>query len=204
MAVWGDVLDEAGCGEHLVQLYGGDDQLLCRNVSRYLAEGLRRGDAGVVVATVEHAATIRRLLQQDQPVSNALRAPGLMFLDAANTLDRFTVNGEPERGRFQQVIGGVLREAQARSTSGRVRAFGEMVALLWGAGRRESAILLEGLWNELLADGSFSLFCAYPLDILSAGSDLGGIDAVLRSHTQMCAGRGTMLFNAKASGAGSR
>lgn len=200
MGSWGKLLDQAGCGEHLVQLYGDDDQLLCRNVSRYLAEGLRRGDTGVVVATPEHATAIRRLLWQDNVRPGAPPAPRLIFLDAADTLERFTVNGEPDRTGFQQVIGGVLREARASSTSGRVRAFGEMVALLWTAGRRDSAMALEQLWNELLADGWFSLLCAYPIDIFGAGRDLGGLDAVLRCHTRLCAGHTTMLSSMKMPG----
>ena len=42
MASWVELLSGAEPGEHVVQLYGNDDQLLIRNVSRYLAEGLRR------------------------------------------------------------------------------------------------------------------------------------------------------------------
>jgi anti-sigma regulatory factor (Ser/Thr protein kinase) len=37
-----------------------------------------------------------------------------------------------------------------------------MVGVLWEAGRVESAIALEELWNELSAELPFSLFCAYP------------------------------------------
>jgi hypothetical protein len=48
---WVELLTAAEPGEHVVQLYGGDDQRLTRNVSRYLAEGLRRGDGLVVIAT---------------------------------------------------------------------------------------------------------------------------------------------------------
>ncbi|MEA2724113.1 MAG: hypothetical protein QOH59_1884, partial [Gemmatimonadales bacterium] len=39
-----ELLDQVDPEEHLVQLYGKDDRLLTRNISRFLAEGLRRGD----------------------------------------------------------------------------------------------------------------------------------------------------------------
>jgi hypothetical protein len=194
MASWGGLLDQAEGGEHLVHLYGKDDRLLARNVSRYLAEGVRRGDGLVVIATPEHAAAIRRQLGEDDPaVSAAVQSGRLLFLDARETLDRFMVNGEPDQGRFERAVGSVLRDARACSSTGRVRAFGEMVALLWEAGRQDSAAALEQYWNGLLEDGSFSLFCAYPLDVFSPDADLASIEVVLQEHSHVCAGPRTML-----------
>ncbi|MGH7512971.1 MAG: MEDS domain-containing protein [Gemmatimonadales bacterium] len=194
MASWGELLDQAKGGEHLVQLYGEDDRLLARHVSRYLAEGVRRGDGLVVIATPGHATAIRHQLGQGDPaVAAAVRSGRLLFLDAREMLDRFLVNGEPDRARFEQVVGGVLRGVRARSSSGRVRAFGEMVALLWEAGRQDSATALEQYWNGLLDDGSFSLLCGYPLDLFSPDADLASIEVVLREHSHLCAGPRTML-----------
>jgi DcmR-like sensory protein len=194
MASWGELLDQAKGGEHLVHLYGEDDQLLARHVSRYLAEGVRRGDGLVVIATPEHAAAIRQQLGQGDPaLSAAVQSGRLRFLDARETLDRFMVNGEPDRARFEQVVGGLLSDVRASSSTGRARAFGEMVALLWEAGRQDSATALEQYWNGLLDDGSFSLLCAYPLDVFSPDADLASIEVVLREHSHMCAGPRTML-----------
>jgi hypothetical protein len=194
MASWRDLLDQAGDGEHLVQLYGEDDRLLARHVTRYLAEGVRRGDGLVVIATPEHSGAIRGQLGEGDPAAAAaIRSGRLLFLDAREMLDRFMVNGEPDRARFEQVMGSVLRRVRACSSSGKVRAFGEMVALLWEAGRQDSATALERYWNGLLDDGSFSLFCAYPLDVFSPDADLGSIEVVLREHTHLCAGPSTML-----------
>lgn len=198
MATWNDLLDQAVGGEHLVQLYGEDHRLLARTVSRYLAEGVRRGDGLVVIATADHVAAIRGQLDEDDPgTSEALRTGRLLFLDARQMLDRFMVNGEPDPTRFEQVVGGVLREVRARSTSGGVRAFGEMVVLLSDDGRPDSATRLERYWNGLLDDGWFSLLCAYPLDVFSSDADLDRIEAVLREHTHLCAGPGTMLSSGR-------
>jgi PAS domain S-box-containing protein len=38
-----------------------------------------------------------------------------------------------------------------------------MVALLWAEGRREAALQLEELWNDLARTQPFSLLCAYPV-----------------------------------------
>lgn len=194
MSSWNDLLDEGRAGEHFVQLYGEDHQLLTRNVSRYLAEGLRRGDGLIVIASFDHAAAIRRHLGEACPeVPAALLDGRLLFLDARATLETFLVEGVLDRQRFEAVVGGVLREVLARSASGQVRAFGEMVALLWADGRTDAALLLEEYWNELLHGPPFSLFCAYPMDIFSPDADLGGVGAVLRAHSHMCVGPGTTL-----------
>jgi hypothetical protein len=43
-----------------------------------------------------------------------------------------------------------------------VRAFGEMVAILWQQGHNGATVQLENLWNQLHGKNDFSLFCAYP------------------------------------------
>jgi len=198
MESWGDLLDRPQNGDHMVQLYGQDQGLLAHNVGRYLAPGLRDGDGLVIISTSDHAAAIRRELGEDRPeVSATLQSGRILFLDARSTLDRLLLDGELNSTRFEQVIGGVLSEVRDRSTTGRVRAFGEMVALLWADGRRDAAIDLEELWNGLLTKRWFSLFCAYPLDVFAEGAELEGVAAVLRAHSHMCAGQGTVLTTAR-------
>jgi hypothetical protein len=61
----------------------------------------------------------------------------------------------------------VVREVvQSVKRSGRfktVRAYGEMVNLLW-THNLPAALRLEELWNEVIQELSLSLFCAYHLD----------------------------------------
>jgi hypothetical protein len=191
MVLWRELLAAAEAGEHVVQLYGEDDQLLARNVSRYLAEGLSRGDGLVVIATESHAADIKRHLGELRAdVHGIFPERQIIFLDARATLDEFTVEGELDEALFRGVIGGLVREARGRSRSGRVRAFGEMVALLWMEGRPDAAARLEGYWNRLLRDRSFSLYCAYPIDLFLPTAELDGLNAVLNAHTHLCSGAG--------------
>ena len=51
---------------------------------------------------------------------------------------------------------------RAISKGRRVRAFGEMVALLWEKGYHGATVQLEHLWNNFMAKNTFTLFCAYP------------------------------------------
>ena len=114
------------------------------------------------------------------------------MLDARETLDRFLVGGQPDEHLFRDVVGAVLAEAHRRSSTGHVRAFGEMVGLLWVAGDRAAATRLEEYWNDLLRGAAVSLFCAYPIDIYEDG-DTAGLDAVLGTHTHMSLGSNAMV-----------
>ena len=162
MASWAELLSGAEPGEHMVQLYGGDDRLLTRNVSRYLAEGLRRGDGLVVIATPEHTSAIAgHLVEEDSGAAiDAAVAGRLVLLDAVETLARFLVDGRPDQALFRSVVGEAIPAVRAQAATGSVRAFGEMVSLLWDAGRHQAAARLEELWNDTLAESCCSLFCA--------------------------------------------
>jgi hypothetical protein len=198
MAMWSEVLEHPRRGEHLVQLYGSDEPLLARNVSRFLAEGLRRGDGLVVIATPAHEAAFRRQLFEEYPsAALALEGERLVFLDAQATLGRLSLDGGPHPARFRQVIGDVVHAVRERCDSGHVRGYGEMVALLWCEGHRDAAIRLEEYWNDLLREGGLSLFCAYPIDIFSGRTDLDGLRSILEAHTHACAGPGTTLSSGR-------
>src|SRR5260370_41040226 len=90
-----ELLANAETEGHLIQLYDADEELLTRNVSSYLWEGLRRGDGLLVVATSEHREAItRRLEESGADHKKAVRERRLVFLDAQETLDRFMINGQ--------------------------------------------------------------------------------------------------------------
>jgi hypothetical protein len=199
MSYWNELLDRAKPEEHLVQLYGRDDQLLTRNVARFLGEGLRRGDGLVVIATPEHADAVLRHLQAESAGAAVAQQDGrLVVLDARKTLDRFMVDGVPDEERFRQVIGGVLADVRGRAASGKIRAFGEMVGLLWVDGQESAAIRLEQCWNDILVGSSASLFCGYPIDFFNTAGAMPALDAVLRAHTHMYAGPQTILSSSRA------
>ena len=70
------------------------------------------------------------------------------------------VDGWPDETRFRAVVRELL--TRARGNGRRVRAFGEMVALLWARGDQGATVRLEYLWHQLCNTDGFSLFCAYP------------------------------------------
>lgn len=145
---------------HMVQVYEGDEQLV-RKAGGYLVDGLQAGEVVVVIATGPHRRAFETsIAEAGIDVAEARGSGRLVILDAGETLDRFLVDGRPDEAGFDAVVGTLVREAAGAGRG--VRAFGEMVALLWDAGDVVAAIQLEALWNQLGEQVTFSLFCAYP------------------------------------------
>ena len=67
----------------------------------------------------------------------------------------------------------------------RVRAFGEMVALLWAQGNQAGAIRLEELWNDLARTHLFSLLCGYPMNAFSRQNDVPPFSEVCTCHSRV-------------------
>jgi len=146
-------------GEHVVQFYAGEPELF-RTAGSYLADGLRAGEIAIVIAAGEHERGFESHLEAAGiDVAEASSSGALIALDAAATLSAFTVGGRIDAQAFDRVVGTPVRAAVA--TGRPVRAYGEMVGLLWDAGDVLAAIELEELWSELGRDLRFSLFCAY-------------------------------------------
>lgn len=179
---------EAAVGphRHLVQFYGANDLPLTRNVGAYLARGLSSGNSALVVASEEHrTAFLERLAGTAIDSKAAVESGRFLLLDAADTLARFMVDGEPHRGRFDEVVGSTIRKMEAEWGGAGMRGYGEMVGILWQQGKRDAAIRLERFWNELLTACGLGIYCAYPIDVLQGGFKLEAIDGVLAAHTMV-------------------
>jgi hypothetical protein len=142
--------------EHLIEVYKSESAFIDGLVA-FASDGLAAGEAFVMLATAEHRDAVEQALRER---GHDLDADTFVALDAESTLARFMVDGEPDAKCFEAVIGAVLARASAGGRP--VRAFGEMVALLWMEGRREATLRVEQLWNEVLRRHPLSLFCAYP------------------------------------------
>lgn len=149
--------------DHVVDFYERDGELAAR-VSAYLSGGLD-GEVAVVIATDEHRALIASHLEASGTDVEAAKAAGLLIeLDAAALLDRFCSNGTVDPIEFDRHVGALIR---AQRLAPGIRAYGEMVQLLWGRGEVVAAVALESLWNELGRDEAFHLYCGYRADGLA-------------------------------------
>ena len=192
-ADWRELLQEPSGGDHYVQVYK-DEAFLLEAVAEYVETGLRRGEGVVIIATPSHrAAFVQRLEGSGIAAEEALQRGQLLLLDADETLARFAPGGMPEWQSFHALIGGVI--AKLRLEYPTVRAYGEMVDLLWQRGEREAAIRLEEFWNDLAGLQTFSLLCAYYMDNLDPAAYSGPLDCICRVHSHLIAARDYKRFN---------
>jgi hypothetical protein len=146
--------------DHVCQMYG-DESCLMEALVGFVASGLAADEATIVIATEEHIASLTRHLQAlGEDVDEAIARDRLIAIPAAAMLARFMVDGWPDERAFAGCVGDAIARARARGR--RVRAFGEMVALLWERGHYAATLRLEELWNLLVQLERFPVFCAYP------------------------------------------
>lgn len=174
---------------HAVRFYESPDSL-CRIVANFLGEGLRANQPALVIATPEHRAGIEAALRGQNVDVAALRASGeLVLLDAEQTLATFMVDGMPDAKRFQAKGTEMIQRACGGRTDCTVRAYGEMVDVLWKQGQSVAAMRLEMLWNKLAATQDFSLLCGYAMGNFYKGSQQQEICA---HHTHLFADGGAL------------
>jgi hypothetical protein len=192
-ANWTDLLKHPGSGEHFVQVYR-DEAFLCEAVAEYLGTGLALGEGAILIATPSHVAAFERALARaGVSPEDAIERGQLVVLDADDTLRKFTPRGMPDWQTFHELIGG--RIAEMRLNYPQVRAYGEMVDVLWQRGERDAAIRLEEFWNDLARLQTFSLLCAYYMDNLDPAAYAGPLECVCKVHTHLIPTPDYGLFN---------
>jgi hypothetical protein len=186
-----DVLETAG--NHLVPFYDADASALVTNVATFIDDGLNAGNSIVVIATPEHADAFLAALGSKRGQRD-VRARRLVLLDAAATLQQFMIDGRPNWRRFDAVVGATVRGLRRAKPGARLRAYGEMVGLLWSAGQTDAAVEVEKFWNMLLAGDEFTLYCAYPVEGFGDELRTGRRGEVLCEHTHVISGAGDAMM----------
>lgn len=177
----GDSGARAWQARHDVQFYE-DHARMASSVAAFLAEGIQSAQPALVIATPAHARAIRDELVKRSVDVDALSPNNLVWLDAQDTLASFMEGSHPNAELFDATVGNVLEKVTRGRRYVTVRAFGEMVDLLWRDGRTHAALEVEALWNKLASRYSFALLCAYGADSVSP-TDLNGVERIRSLHS---------------------
>ena len=168
---------------HAVQFYS-DEVELFTTIGTFLSEGLVTGQPAIVVATPDHTSAIQDALGSHLiDVARARHFGDLVMLDAEDTLGTFMHKGMPDQTLFQRHVGAVMEQTVRGRGRTPLRAYGEMVDVLWRRGQADAAIRLEVLWNDLATMYSFSLLCGYAIG--SFYKETSRIDEVCDEHTHV-------------------
>lgn len=153
---WGEI---APC-DHVVQIYE-DDGVFLDMLAGFVGGGIKGGDCTVIIATQEHLKALdMRLRAFGLNVDSLVRNDQYIPLNAEESLSKFMIDGWPNESLFSDFVTGLIERAGIGNR--KVRAFGEMVAVLWAQGLNGATVQLEHLWNHFCDKEAFCLFCAYP------------------------------------------
>jgi MEDS: MEthanogen/methylotroph, DcmR Sensory domain len=176
---WGEI---APC-EHIAQFYEHDGVLI-DTLSEFVAGGINAGESVIVIATRQHIEAIDvRLNSTGVNVAITRLTDQYITMVADEVLEKFMVKQWPDDQLFFDFVTRLIE--RARSDGRPVRAFGEMVALLWERGDVAATVRLEFLWNNLRQNNAFSLFCAYPR--------AGFTEDASKSMNQICAAHSRVI-----------
>jgi CheY-like chemotaxis protein len=166
---------------HAVCFYE-DAVSLSRRVAGFIWAGLVANQPAVLIATSSHSAAIlEQLIAMAVDPRRRIEQGELVMLDADELLNRFMVDDMPDTQRFEDTMNPIVARA-AGGMKPMVRAYGEMVDLLWTRGNEAAALSLEVLWNQLIARCKCSLLCGYLLDGVGKGS---GFNKICDQHSHV-------------------
>lgn len=179
---WGEIAPT----EHVVQIYE-NDQTFLDLLEQYVAGGIASSDCVVIIATQTHITAINeRLIKHGYDVEALIADDQYIPLDAEQTLSKFMVNGWPDANRFDQTIKDIVK--RAKQNQRRLRAFGEMVAILWAQGLTGATVHLENLWNRFCETHAFCLLCAYPKAGFTQEAT-ASLNHICSAHSKMISGK---------------
>jgi hypothetical protein len=163
-----------------VQLYRSDAELI-EPLAAFITDGIWQSERVIVIAAAAHRQALEAALRgRNVDVGSVSSNQQLQMFDAAECLGKFMVGDRPDANLFKQTVAEIVRHAAAGGRS--VRAFGEMVALLWADGNRRAAMELEELWNDLSRECRFALFCAYPAHDVEKQDSGFSLQHICQSH----------------------
>jgi hypothetical protein len=148
--------------------------------------GFLSGDSVVIIATADHITELnKRLMKHGFDLDSLMALDQYTPLEANVTLSQFMVNDWPDEVLFNRLISKII--SRAKQEDRKVRAFGEMVALLWEKGLHGATVQLEHLWNQLHSKELFTLYCAYPKSGFTQDAN-HSIDEICNQHSKVIDG----------------
>lgn len=183
---WDRVLEGSGSSAHFLEFARPGERRRGQSAGRFLAGALKRGGIAIAIATPANASAILgQLARMGVDPVDALQQKRLILLESSEMLSRFFSDEAIDAVQFDRSVGAALREAHRRAGEAPLRAFGDMVGVLWQDERRDAAVELERLWNVLQHELGFSLFCGYPIDVFGSEFSPDALEGVLETHTHM-------------------
>lgn len=188
-----DFADDAACDPfadaHVVRIYR-KSSFLQRSVVSWVKPALDHGGGAVLVCTTGNASRILSGMREEGLDAASLADEGrIVVVPAEEFMRGFMRNGRPDEATFARLAGNVFAKVREACGGRDVRAWGEMVNLLWKRGNAAGARALEDAWNGVIATERIRLLCSY---------DVSDVDSAEygRLWDDVCATHGRLICEA--------
>lgn len=169
--------------DHIVQICNNEASQ-AEILTHYIQKGLLNDEAVIVIARASLRKNVISKLDTLGLNVHALKNKDqVKFFDAEFLLSDLLLDGVIEEQAFQRFV--ALPVQAVKSKYGKVRAFGEMVDVLWQNGQHDSALRLEDLWNDLCKKEELQLLCTYLLTSLDPDSYDQSLEHICECHTHL-------------------
>ncbi|HSZ85264.1 MAG TPA: MEDS domain-containing protein [Puia sp.] len=173
---------EEACSDHVVHVYENDETLI-NSLSKFVIGGIKIGDTSIVIATEVHLNGLKNSIKNQGYNVEMLQDLNLfMPLNTSDILSKFMVNNWPDDSLFEKTISEIIDKVP--HDSHKIRAFGEMVSILWDEELHGATIYLEHLWNKFCSQHPMCLLCAYPKKAFR-DNYASSLQHICKSHSKM-------------------
>jgi hypothetical protein len=177
---WGEIAPY----DHLVQFYENEDVFM-NTLEGFAGDGFIKNETVIMIATKKHLDLLSKRLSAHGFKLPELRKNGQYIpVNAELALTRFMVNDWPDEELFRKFVDQLISKA---GSVRKIRAFGEMVALLWEKGNNGATVKLEHLWHNIHQNTPFCLYCAYPRSGFTQHPVLS-IQSICKAHSKIIDG----------------
>lgn len=129
-------------------------------LTQYISDGLLNNEAVIITARPALRKSVWSKLQALGLDMTSYKAQGQIKLyDAELLLSTVLIDDAIDEHYFHTFFGSQIEAAQA--AYGKVRAFGEMLDILWQRELHDTALQLENLRNELCKKHELTVLCTY-------------------------------------------
>jgi CheY-like chemotaxis protein len=146
---------------HEMILYS-DDHGLLESLSEFVRDAMKSGRPALVIATPSLLdGILQTLTTEGFDVTAALGAKTLIAVNVHEVLSSIIVDGSLDPILAQKGAAARLDELATVANGKRIAACGIVAPTLWAQGKKDEAVLLEALWDELLKEYEIDSLCAY-------------------------------------------
>jgi DNA-binding NarL/FixJ family response regulator len=165
-------------------ILSSDDHGLLESLSQFVLDAMKSGRPALVIATPSLLDGILLTLSTEGlDVAAALGAKTLIAANVHEVLSSIIVDGSLDPVLAQKGAAAHLDELASVANGKRIAACGIVAPTLWAEGRKDEAVLLEALWDELLKEYEIDSLCAYSARSFTGDYDNSRLKRISDRHS---------------------